>query len=215
MSARATIRYTPLALRITSNQAAIFCSQSRFTISRLCWPQMIIKPLFPPPAGIFRHEFHELTRIDFVKIRGIRVRYFSPAAGIFASSQRDNRKLARHEVSGSRPPKIIRPGGTAENSLRPFRTDFIFQPNQTLRVWLISIVAPRPARDLPTGFPILRWCWPQMLIKPPFPPPAGVFCHRGTERPGKENFPLCVLCDSVVNFFWKIAITWRANDSVA
>jgi hypothetical protein len=56
-------------------------------------------------------------------------------------TQRDSRKLARHEVSG-RPQNKFRPEGTVESSgvfPRPAGTNYHWHIYQPLRSWLISI----------------------------------------------------------------------------
>jgi hypothetical protein len=65
----------------------------------------------------FRHEFHESTRIQFVKIRAIRVKHSVPAP-------QEHPKIARSFNCGSTPPKKQSPAGAtdktvAENSAAP------------------------------------------------------------------------------------------------
>ena len=80
------------------------------------------------------------------------------------SCRRHNRTVARHGVSGC-VPKIIRPERTAENSEQfrcPVRTNILVWRDQTLRVWLLSIVAPR---HLPFG---VRCSLLDVRCSPPF-----------------------------------------------
>ena len=57
------------------------------------------------------------------------------------------RKLAGYEVTGNAADKFVRPERTMDFR-RPFRTDFAWTMNQTLRVWLISSCpcGTKPAR---------------------------------------------------------------------
>ena len=81
----------------------------------------------PGGQGQFGVDERGKGRLNFYRARGAKA----------AKSRSDAWKLASYEVAGNVSDKFGRPERTLDFR-RPFRTDFDWAMNQTLRVWLIS-----------------------------------------------------------------------------